>query len=154
VALGIAVGSLVKRVLPAIAITSGLCGRACRARHLRATALHDSDLEAVALAGPQGPPAGAWVISNSIAGPGGQSFGESFSPGDIPLACRSGLATGKSGTLPCLVTHGFQQLVVYQPASRFWAFQGIEAAIFVVLAVALLAVAYRRVLSVTRETDA
>jgi hypothetical protein len=148
VALGIAVGSLVKRVLPAIAITLGVfvAVRVVLAIYGRPHYMTPIS-KLFALAGPQGPPAGAWVISNSIAGPGGQSFGESFSPGDIPLACRSGLATGKSGTLPCLVTHGFQQLVVYQPASRFWAFQGIEAAIFVVLAVALLAVAYRRVLS-------
>ena len=45
-----------------------------------------------------------------------------------------------------MAAHGFHQVVTYQPASRFWAFQGIEAAIFVVLAGALLALAYRMVL--------
>ena len=38
---------------------------------------------------------------------------------------------------------GVYSLTQYQPASRFWLFQGIEAAIFVVLAVALFALAYR-----------
>jgi hypothetical protein len=42
--------------------------------------------------------------------------------------------------------HGFHQLITYQPASRFWAFQGIESAVFVVLAAALLALAYKLVL--------
>jgi hypothetical protein len=32
--------------------------------------------------------------------------------------------------------------VTYQPASRFWAFQGIETGIFVVLAAVLLAVTF------------
>jgi hypothetical protein len=38
-------------------------------------------------------------------------------------------------------------LITYQPASRFWAFQGIEAAIFIVLAAGLVALACRMVLT-------
>jgi hypothetical protein len=38
--------------------------------------------------------------------------------------------------------HGFRQVVTYQPANRFWTFQGIEFGIFMVLASALLAGAY------------
>ncbi len=34
-----------------------------------------------------------------------------------------------------------------EPAGRFWAFQGIEAGIFVVLAAALIVLAYRMVLT-------
>jgi hypothetical protein len=37
---------------------------------------------------------------------------------------------------------GFRQFVTYQPASRYWAFQGIETGIFVVLAAALIAVTF------------
>jgi hypothetical protein len=36
-------------------------------------------------------------------------------------------------------TGNVQALLLYQPSDRFWAFQGIEAAIFVALALALLA---------------
>jgi hypothetical protein len=32
--------------------------------------------------------------------------------------------------------------VTYQPASRYWAFQGIETGIFLLLAAALIAVAF------------
>ena len=37
--------------------------------------------------------------------------------------------------------HGYHLLVTYQPDSCLWAFQGIEAGIFLVLAVALVAFA-------------
>jgi hypothetical protein len=37
---------------------------------------------------------------------------------------------------------GFRQFVSYQPADRYWIFQGIEAGIFVALAAALLAVTF------------
>ncbi len=46
-----------------------------------------------------------------------------------------------------MAAHGFHQLTTFQPAYRFWAFQGIEAAIFVVLAAALIGFTSRRVLS-------
>ena len=42
---------------------------------------------------------------------------------------------------------GFHTQVIYQPANRFWAFQGIEAGIFIVLAAALIALAWRLVLT-------
>jgi hypothetical protein len=42
-----------------------------------------------------------------------------------------------SALLGCLRRIGFADTVTYQPASRFWIFQGIESAIFVVLAAAL-----------------
>ena len=45
-----------------------------------------------------------------------------------------------------LQAHGYTQVLTYQPASRFWAFQGIEAAICLLLALAAIAVAYRLVL--------
>jgi hypothetical protein len=40
------------------------------------------------------------------------------------------------------VSHGYQQVDVYQPISRFWAFQGIESAIFIGLAAAPLALTF------------
>jgi hypothetical protein len=40
-------------------------------------------------------------------------------------------------------------LLTYQPADRFWAFQGIETGVFIVLAACLAAFAYRMV--VTRD---
>jgi hypothetical protein len=42
----------------------------------------------------------------------------------------------------CLSRAGFRSFVTYQPGYRFWAFQGIETGVFVVLGVALVAVTY------------
>jgi hypothetical protein len=39
----------------------------------------------------------------------------------------------------CLRQHGFVTVTTYQPANRFWLFQGIETAIFLGLALGLLA---------------
>ena len=43
----------------------------------------------------------------------------------------------------CIAAHGYHRIVTYQPANRFWTFQTIEAGLFTLLALALLAVAYR-----------
>ena len=42
----------------------------------------------------------------------------------------------------CAQAHGVRGFVTYQPASRYWAFQGIETGIFLLLAGALLAIAF------------
>jgi hypothetical protein len=40
----------------------------------------------------------------------------------------------------CLTARGYRGFITYQPANRYWAFQGIETGIFVLLAAALIAV--------------
>jgi hypothetical protein len=78
----------------------------------------------------------------------------------IPAACLKLIPSGFGGTgqgdggvttvnggphppdLSCLYKAGFRQFTTYQPASRYWAFQGIEAGIYVAVAAALLAVAF------------
>ena len=47
----------------------------------------------------------------------------------------------KFGDASCLAQHGVFNHAVYQPASRFWLFQGIEAAIFIGMALVLGALA-------------
>ena len=39
----------------------------------------------------------------------------------------------------CVHAHGWASIIVWQPADRFWAFQGIESGVLVALAVALIA---------------
>ena len=41
-----------------------------------------------------------------------------------------------------MAAHGYRGYLAYQPADRFWAFQGIETGIFLVLAAALLGVTF------------
>jgi len=54
----------------------------------------------------------------------------------------------------CLTSHGFQQVWVVQPASRFWLFQGIESAIYLFLSVISLALTFwwikHRIIGMTR----
>jgi hypothetical protein len=50
-------------------------------------------------------------------------------------------ANGKAGIQGCLDAHHIYNVAVYQPASRFWLFQGIETAIFTGLAAVLLGAA-------------
>jgi hypothetical protein len=39
----------------------------------------------------------------------------------------------------CIQNHGWLSTIVWQPADRFWAFQGIESGVLVALALALVA---------------
>jgi len=148
VSLGIAIGSVIKRVLPALATTLGIFVglRAVIAIYLRPHYLTPTKQVIGIGADPNGP-SGAWVISSSIVGPHGQVYGDSFSPSDVPKACLQTFFDKQGISGHCMATHGFHQLVSFQAANRFWAFQGIEAAIFLVLAAGLIGFAFWRVLS-------
>ena len=141
VAVGIAVGSVVRRVLPALAITIAvfLAVRVPIAVYLRPHFM--TPLQSVSALGGRGGqvPAGAWLISQTMTGPGGSSLGDIFS---IPAACQPTGLAGKGLVAKCLAQHGFRTAVSYQPASRYWAFQGIEAGIFLVLAALLVGFAF------------
>ncbi len=50
--------------------------------------------------------------------------------------------TTKLSIFQCAHAHGFMYYVLYQPADRFWLFQGIESAIFGIAAAALLGVTF------------
>jgi hypothetical protein len=54
--------------------------------------------------------------------------------GPAPQACRSGTAQACEAALGRI---HLRQLVIYQPATRFWDFQWYETAIFLALALAL-----------------
>jgi ABC-2 family transporter protein len=72
---------------------------------------------------------GAWVLSNQTITPAGHVF-----TGPAPQACTNG-SPDVCG--PALAKLHLRQLAFYQPASRYWAFQGIETGIFVALALLL-----------------
>ena len=103
VALGIAVGSVFRRILPAMAITG-----------------------AVFIA--------VRVVIAAVVRPHYMS----------PI---SKLVSGTQGQdILSLVPQGSHVLITYQPATRFWAFQGIETGIYLVLAAALIVLAHWMVL--------
>lgn len=77
----------------------------------------------------------AWQL---VSGPG-DARGRPLQGVDRTIAACVGGPKGE--TARCLRGHHIYNLAVYQPASRFWLFQGIEAAIFTGLAAALLVAA-------------
>ena len=148
-ALGIAAGAAIRRTLPAVAVT---LGGFIAVRTLIALLARPHYISAITvtykLLGSYTPPASAWQIAQGVLGPNGQAIPapNGAAVDNIPLsylpASCAGPAQGAARVVPSCSQalarfHGF---VTYQPASRFWAFQGIEAGIFLVLAAALVAV--------------
>ena len=155
VALGIATGALLRRTLPAMAITLAVftflrlvIGQDFRSHYMTAVTKTFSFLHPPPL------PAGSyWLVSGGVVGPGGlvpsshSGAGPSLSVNNIPInlaslpsACRNLAFQGPLKFFPCLAARGYHELISYQPADRYWAFQGIETGIFVLLAAALIAV--------------
>jgi hypothetical protein len=56
--------------------------------------------------------------------------------------CNVGPVAPKADMFACLASHGYRQVDLYQPVSRFWAFQGIESAIVIGLTLALLTITF------------
>jgi hypothetical protein len=79
------------------------------------------------------PQVGGWVLSDTLV----DGAGRRITAGREDLAV---LHAQHAGVDPqtYLVTLGWKRVVAYQPASRFWTFQLIEAGIFVALAVAVV----------------
>jgi hypothetical protein len=149
VALGIAAGSFFRRVLPAIATTLGIFVALRIAIGIYVRPHFMKPLSRVfPLAGANSnPPAGSWSISEGIAAPNGHPLGRSLPLNGVPAACQPGASGDKSGVVNCLASHRFHQVITFQPGSRFWAFQGIEASIFVIAAAALIGLTFWRVLT-------
>jgi ABC-type transport system involved in multi-copper enzyme maturation permease subunit len=144
IALGVAMGAAIRRTVPAMAaaLAGFIVVRVCvagLARPIYLTPLTDRtnidtapDQIFTSSSGWQfGPMSFVNAAGHPVVAPG-QSFCYSISPPVTP-GCLQG---------PIYI------LQSYQPASRFWLFQGIEAAIFLVLALALFALAYRLVMRI------
>jgi hypothetical protein len=143
-ALGICAGTLLRRTLPALAVTlAGFAGlRAMTALWLRPHYMTPVTVY-YKLTAPF-TPAGSYLgVSQGIVWPKGKPLaavpgGYVFNNVPIPAVCQKFIQNPAS----CMTAHGYRGYVTYQPASRFWAFQGIETGIFVVLAAALLGVTF------------
>jgi hypothetical protein len=85
---------------------------------------------------------GAWIISSQAVNAAGQpatTLPASCAPntaGSLTAAPRSASAF-ESGVERCLSGHGIREAVSYQPASHYWPLQLIETGLFLALAVAL-----------------
>ena len=82
-------------------------------------------------------PVGSWLVRAWFTGQGGKRL-SSAAASNVIGRMYGGPATGKVGPLHWLSVHHYIYWVSYQPASRFWIFQVIAAAILVVLAALLV----------------
>jgi hypothetical protein len=147
--LGVTAGVLVRRTVPAMAITLAIVVFAQVAMplwvrpHLMPPVRTSASLDVTNLAGfgidrdrrmfvmGRVDQPGAWVLSNQTFTPNGQVF---TGPAD-PQAC--GEQMSPKTCIQWVASLHLKQVVVYQPASRFWAFQWYETGILVGLAVLL-----------------
>jgi len=82
---------------------------------------------------------GAWILSSTTVNAAGQATSTA------PAICVTpAVLNSNAGFAGCLASHGFQEEISYQPASRYWAFQGAETAIYLALTLALAGYCFRR----------
>jgi len=134
VALGIAAGCLLRRVVPALAITVAAY---VSARLVVALYLRPHYMKAVTRTfAPGGAPSlapGSWTLSTKLIDPAGHVVTDSL---QIPTACQAAL--NRTGLQNCLGRLGYHTVVHYQPASHYWPFQWAEAGLFAALAAGLV----------------
>jgi len=154
-ALGVTAGLLIRHTLPAMAVTLAVFAAVIIAfpiwvrPHLIPPVHTTSTLSLasianmpgvgaidghLSLAGAPAAPPGAWVISSSqLTTPDGRaSTGEPAGPCGAPTSPAAAQACNDY-----IESLHLRQTVTYQPASRYWAFQWVETAIYLALALAL-----------------
>ncbi len=136
-ALGTAAGALIRRTVPAMAVTLG----GYLALFLPLESLRYHLIAPLTAHGPFGGtpqvPLSAYVLSNSYA----DASGHPVDFGVMVNACQTSHGGETGVRLSCLAAKGFQFSTTYQPDSRFWPIQGIETGILAAAAVALLGIA-------------
>ena len=161
VALGIAAGTVARRTLPAIAV---VLGGFIALRLVISDFLRQHYLAPVTtyynLTGSFTPPGQAWVLAQGAISKTGVAVPQGWGTlGDaLPASCQRLLSAGpqtKSGgslnaVFSCMQAHGWRGFATYQPAGRYWPFQGIETGIYILLAAALIAVTF----AIVRRRDA
>jgi hypothetical protein len=157
-ALGVAAGALIRRTIPAMALTLAIFAAVqvamplwirpnlIPARHtvISVASLQNysggpggpggSDFTLIAVSLPGQP--GAWILSSGPVNAAGQPVSTT------PAACTDrSVLTGFAG---CLASQGVREAITYQPASRYWPFQWTETAIYLAAALALAGYCFRR----------
>ena len=145
-ALGIAAGALLRRVVPAMFAT--LVGYIAVRLPIEVWARPHflppltQTWDPLVSNGPTNITVYDWILYDGFASKAGQPIDPAFT---IYQTCAP---TGEVNLIPgsvftaCVHAHGWLSTMIWQPASRYWLFQGIESAIFVALAAALLALAF------------
>lgn len=142
-AVGVLAGMLIRRVVPAIAATLAVYTALAAATALWLREHYMTPL----LTSKPNVPAGAWIVSQWYTKGGAYAFP---ARGKQIVAAVTRLCPGHASRGPhsvtqalspaqCLTQHGYTYWAGYQPASRFWPFQGIEGGWLLALSVLLIA---------------
>ena len=84
---------------------------------------------------------GAWIRSSGAADAAGHPVSTVVPPACSPAASRGGPGPALAN---CLTSRGIRIAVTYQPASRYWPLQWTETGIYLVLSLALAGYCFRR----------
>jgi hypothetical protein len=158
ITLGVTAGAVIRRTIPAMAVTLAIFAFLQVAMPLwirpHFVPPHRTDISIASSGYIAGEPApgggtftfvatglpgqpGAWILSSAPVNAAGQPV--STTPAAcIPASLQLGDFAG------CLASHGIREAVSYQPASRYWPFQWIETAVYLALALALSGYCFRR----------
>jgi hypothetical protein len=154
--LGTAAGALVRRTVPAMAITLAIFAAVQVAMPLwirphlvppnrtvvsgptffESAGLSVGTLQATTVPGQPG----AWILSSGAINAAGQPVSTIPSPCLSPSAAKG--APPDAGA--CMASRGIRETITYQPASRYWPLQWIETAIYLALALALAGICFWR----------
>jgi hypothetical protein len=151
VALGVTAGALLRRTLPALAVTLAgfVAVRVVITLWVRSHYLHAVTVTSSVL-GNYTPSGAYWRLASGVIGPNGQQvpqpdntpYFDGIPQTSLPHACSVVFGPNPANNPPpaCVqaLSH-FREYLTYQPADRFWVFQGIETGIFVIMSAALIA---------------
>ena len=161
-ALGVTIGALIRRPVPAMAVTLAIFTAAQIAMPLwirpnllpaEHAVVSVTSLRTITLQGGGGPRSnqfhlgtenlpgqpGAWILSAGTVSAAGQATTTA------PAPCTTRQSEDSTHSfIECLASQGIRESVAYQPASRYWAFQGTETAIYLAVALALSGYCFRR----------
>jgi len=141
--LGTAAGTLIRRAVPAMAVTLVIFAAVQVAMPLwvrpnlippertvasiEAAGLDYGNLTATAVPGQPG----AWMLASGLVNTAGQPVTS------YPAACGSPYSGKLTDPGQCLQARGYREAISYEPASRYWPLQAIETGMFLIVALAL-----------------
>jgi ABC-type transport system involved in multi-copper enzyme maturation permease subunit len=154
--LGVTVGALIRRTLPAMAVTLAIFAVVQIAMplwirpslfpaHHTAVAIgrdisfnNDSQGNFRLTTGSLPGQPGAWILSSGAVNAAGNPVGTA------PAACQQAVRSSVPSALDCLTSHGIRIAVTYQPASRYWPYQWSETGIYLAVSLALAGYCFQR----------
>ena len=135
-ALGVLAGLVLRRTVAAMSVTL-IVFAATRLAVLKFLRPHFlAALHRTVVATDSGRGVGDWVLSDTLVDAGGQNITAAREDLAILHAQQAGIDPHEY-----LVTLGWRRTISYQPESRFWTFQVLEAGLFVLLALLVIAAA-------------